>query len=83
MNTVPVNKNKKFLQVVTKLKMTRGELNGCCDDINEMVLLQLSYFSEKEDVMFCYVEDTCLATEVQLDCVPLKVMLLNVFVSVN
>ncbi|KAI3366965.1 hypothetical protein L3Q82_009609 [Scortum barcoo] len=28
-----------------------------------MVLLLLSYFDEKEDMMFRYVEDTCLAGE--------------------
>ncbi|KAL7826633.1 hypothetical protein AOLI_G00318420 [Acnodon oligacanthus] len=36
-----------------------------------MVLLLLSYFNEKEDVMFSYVEDTCLAGEVQMDQVQL------------
>lgn len=37
----------------------------------EMVLLLLSYFDESEDVMFSYVEDTCLEGEVQVDQVPL------------
>ncbi|KAF3837828.1 hypothetical protein F7725_009596 [Dissostichus mawsoni] len=36
-----------------------------------MVLLLLSYFDEKEDTMFCYVEYTCLAGEVQMDQVQL------------
>lgn len=30
------------------------------------MLLLLSYFDEKEDAMFVYVEDTCLAWEVQM-----------------
>ncbi|XP_034149423.1 uncharacterized protein LOC109615597 [Esox lucius] len=71
MNTVCMNKNKKFLQAVTKFKVMRGELIGCSEDVKEMVLLLLSYFDEKEDVMFCYVEDTCLAGEVQMDQVHL------------
>ncbi|XP_066504840.1 uncharacterized protein [Hoplias malabaricus] len=71
MKTVCVNKNKKFLQAVLKHKTTVGEVSGCSEDIKEMVLLLLSYFDEKEDVMFCYVEDTCLAGEVQMDQVPL------------
>ena len=71
MNTVAVHKNKKFLQAVTKLKVMRGELSGCSEDVKEMVLLLLSYFDEKEDAMFCYVEDTCLAGEVQMDQVQL------------
>lgn len=71
MNTVCVNKNKKFLQALTKLKVMRGELSGCSEDVKEMVLLLLSYFDEKEDVMFCYVEDTSLAGEVQMDQVHL------------
>ncbi|KAK7939880.1 hypothetical protein WMY93_003206 [Mugilogobius chulae] len=36
-----------------------------------MVLLLLSYFDEKEESMFFYVEDTCLPEEVQLEQVPL------------
>ncbi|KAJ8354112.1 hypothetical protein SKAU_G00216790 [Synaphobranchus kaupii] len=71
MNTVCVNKNKKFLQALTKFKVMRGELSGCSEDVKEMVLLLLSYFDEKEDAMFCYVEDTCLAGEVQMDQVHL------------
>ncbi|KAI9541828.1 hypothetical protein NQZ68_026289 [Dissostichus eleginoides] len=39
--------------------------------VKDMVLLLLSYFDEKEDTMFCYVEDTCLAGEVQMDQVQL------------
>ncbi|XP_071319292.1 uncharacterized protein [Trachinotus anak] len=39
--------------------------------VKEMVLLLLSYFDEKEEAMFCYVEDTCLAGEVQMDQVHL------------
>ncbi|KAL6456303.1 hypothetical protein MHYP_G00348460 [Metynnis hypsauchen] len=44
----------------------KGELSGCSEDVKEMVLLLLSYFNEKEDVMFSYMEDTCLAGEVQI-----------------
>lgn len=71
MNTVAVNKNKKFLQASTRYKVMRGDLSGCSEDIKEMILLLLAYFDEKEDVMFCYVEDTCLAGEVKMDQVPL------------
>ncbi|XP_063752466.1 uncharacterized protein LOC134873015 [Eleginops maclovinus] len=65
MNTVCVNKSKRFLQAVNKLNRMRGEESGCSEDIKEMLLLLLSYFVEKENVMFCYVPDTCLAEEVQ------------------
>ena len=71
MHTVCVNKKRKFLQAVTKFKVMRGELNGCSEDVKEMVLLLLTYFDEKEDAMFCYVDDTCLAGEVQMDQVHL------------
>lgn len=37
----------------------------------EMLLLLLSYFDEKEESLFFYVDDTCLAEEVQLEQVPL------------
>ncbi|KAG1925846.1 serine/threonine-protein kinase haspin [Pimephales promelas] len=66
-NTVGVNRNKKFLQAVTNLRVIRGELSGCSEDVKEMLLLLLSYFNKKEDAMLCYVEDTCLAEEVQMD----------------
>ncbi|XP_022538843.2 uncharacterized protein LOC111195522 isoform X2 [Astyanax mexicanus] len=71
LNTVCVNRKKKFLQAVTKCKVMRGELSGCSEDVKEIVLLLLSYFDEKEDSMFSYVDDTCLAGEVQLDQVQL------------
>ncbi|KTG38773.1 hypothetical protein cypCar_00003539 [Cyprinus carpio] len=65
-NTVGVNKNKKFLQAVTNLKVIRGELSDGSEDVKEMLLLLLSYFNDKEDTMFCYVEDTCLPEEVPM-----------------
>lgn len=71
MNTVAVYKSKRLLQAVPKFKVMRGELSGCSEDVKDMVLLLLSYFDEKEDTMFCYVEDTCLAGEVQMDQVQL------------
>ncbi|KAI9532935.1 hypothetical protein NQZ68_027404 [Dissostichus eleginoides] len=71
MNTVAVYKSKRLLQALTKFKVMRGELSGCSEDVKDMVLLLLSYFDEKEDTMFCYVEDTCLAGEVQMDQVQL------------
>ncbi|XP_041857249.1 uncharacterized protein LOC121650031 isoform X2 [Melanotaenia boesemani] len=71
MNTVCIQKSKKFLQALTQLKVKRGELSGCSEDIKEMVLLLLYYFDEKEEAMFCFVEDTCLAGEVQMNQVPL------------
>lgn len=70
MNTVCVNKSRKFQQAVTKYQVMRGEVSGCSEDLKDMLLLLLSYF-EKEDAMICYVEDTCLAGEAQMDQVPL------------
>ncbi|KAK0155759.1 hypothetical protein N1851_001744 [Merluccius polli] len=66
MDTVCEHKNKQFLQAVAKFKVKRRELSGCSEAVKEMVLL--SYFDEKEDTMFCYVEDT---GEVQMDQVHL------------
>ena len=78
MNTVAVYKSKRLLQALTKFKVMRGELSGCSEDVKDMVLLLLSYFDEKEDTMFCYVEDTCLAGEVQMDQVQLTLLSKNV-----
>ncbi|KAI3369489.1 hypothetical protein L3Q82_007704 [Scortum barcoo] len=71
MTTVCVNKSKKILQTYARLQRMRGQQSGCSDDVKEMILLLLSYFDEKEESMFFYVEDTCLAEEVQLEQVPL------------
>lgn len=71
MKTVAVNKTKRFYQAATKLQLLRGEHTGSSEDVTEMVLLLLAYFDEKEDVIFHYVEDTCLAGEVDMDRVPL------------
>ncbi|XP_073717977.1 uncharacterized protein [Misgurnus anguillicaudatus] len=71
MKTVAANKTKRFYQAATKLQLLRGEHTGSSEDVTEMVLLLLAYFDEKEDVMFHYVEDTCLAGEVDMDRVPL------------
>ncbi len=65
----------------------REQLGGCSQDVTEMLLLSLSYFNEKEDAMFHYVEDTSLAQEVEMDKVNLtptlvvcgKLFLLNFF----
>lgn len=32
-----------------------------------MVLLLLAYFDEKEEIMFHYVEDSCLVEDVEVD----------------
>ncbi|CAL9688657.1 unnamed protein product [Knipowitschia caucasica] len=71
MTSVCVNKSKTFFQTYTRLQMIRGEQSGASEDLKEMVLLLLCYFDEKESSMFFYVEDTCLAEEVQLEEVPL------------
>ncbi|KAL7860686.1 hypothetical protein AOLI_G00170350 [Acnodon oligacanthus] len=80
-----LNRNRKFLQAVTKYKVMKGEPSGCSEDVKEMVLLLLSYFNEKEDQMFSYVEDTCLAGEVQMDQVQLTptIVVCGVFFSIN
>ncbi|RXN14525.1 Prolyl-tRNA synthetase associated domain-containing 1 [Labeo rohita] len=71
LKTVAVNKSKRLVQSFTNIQLMRREHTGPSGDVLEMVLLLLSYFDEKEDVMFTYVEDTCLTEEVQMGQVPL------------
>ncbi|XP_063054121.1 uncharacterized protein LOC134468409 isoform X2 [Engraulis encrasicolus] len=71
LKTVAVNKSKALLQAFTKIQLMVREHTGPSDKVLEMVLLLLSYFNEKEESMFTYVEDTCLADEVQMDQLPL------------
>ncbi len=58
MRGVCLDKSKQVLQAVTKLKFLRGQLEGCSEDVKDLVLLLLSYFNEKEENLFYYVEET-------------------------
>ena len=71
LTTVCVPKNKKLLETYARIQRIRGQESGCSEDVKEMLLLLLTYFDEKEESLFCYVDDTCLAEEVQLEQVPL------------
>ncbi|KAL6465864.1 hypothetical protein MHYP_G00259970 [Metynnis hypsauchen] len=57
-------------QELTGLTFLRGQLEGCSEDVKDMVLLLLSYFEEKEETLLHYVEETCLAREVQVESLP-------------
>ncbi|XP_017544542.2 uncharacterized protein LOC108415995 [Pygocentrus nattereri] len=71
LTTVCVKKNKKFLQTYARLQRMRGQQSGCSEDVKEMVLLLFSYFDEKEESIFFYVDETSLAEDVQLEQVSL------------
>lgn len=71
LKTVAVNKSRKFNQAAAKLQLMRGEHRGSSEDVTEMVLLLLAYFDDKEDVLFQYVDNTCLAGKVDVDQFPL------------
>lgn len=51
----------------SRREILRGQLEGCSEDVKDKVLLLLSYFDEKEENLFHYVEQTCLAKEVQVE----------------
>lgn len=70
MQTTCAVKSQRVKQTVTKLEILRGPLEGCSEDVKDMVLLLLSYFDEKEENLFHYVEDTGLPEEVQVENLP-------------
>ncbi|XP_043113892.1 uncharacterized protein LOC122358169 [Puntigrus tetrazona] len=70
MRNVCATRNKRVLQAVTKLEVLRGQTNGCSEDVKDMILLLLSYFDEKEELLLHYVEETSLAKDVELDNLP-------------
>ncbi|XP_056599279.1 uncharacterized protein LOC130417623 isoform X1 [Triplophysa dalaica] len=70
MRNICANKNKRVLQAVAKLQVLRGQRNGCSEDVKDMILLLLSYFDEKEEVLLRYVEETSLAKDVELGNLP-------------
>ncbi|KAL1268602.1 hypothetical protein QQF64_033965 [Cirrhinus molitorella] len=55
---------------VTKLQVLRGQRNGCSEDVTDMILLLLSYFDEKEELLLHYVEETSLAKDAELENLP-------------
>lgn len=69
--TISVRRNKKLLEAYGRLQRARGPDSGCSDDVKEMILLLLTYFDEREETLFCYVEDTCPPEEVELENLPL------------
>lgn len=67
MRAVCAEKKKRILQAVTQLAVMRGSHEDLSEDIKDMVLLLLSYFDEKENYLFHYAEQTCLAEDVLTD----------------
>lgn len=71
MRNTCADKSKRVLLAVTKLKILRGHLEGCSEDMKDMFLLLLSYFDEKEENLLHHVEETCLGHEVHVESLPL------------
>ena len=63
-------KNKQVLDALIKFQTMKSQLDGCSEDIIRMVLLLLAHFGEKEENLFHYVEETCLAQEVRTENLP-------------
>ncbi len=72
MRTVCSEKSKRILQAVTKLDILRGQLEGCSEDVKDMVLLLLPYFDDKEENLFHYVDQTCVAKDVPVERLPVN-----------
>ncbi|KAG9269206.1 hypothetical protein AMEX_G16209 [Astyanax mexicanus] len=65
MATVCANKTRHVFETLTKLRFQRGQLEGCSDDVKDMLLLLLSYFNGDEATLFHYTEETNQAADVQ------------------
>lgn len=48
----------------------RGQTNGCSEGVKDMILLLLSYFDEKEELLLHYVEEKSLTKDVELENLP-------------
>lgn len=70
MATVCANKIRRVFETLTRLRFQRGQLEGCSEDVKDLLLLLLSYFNEEETALFQYTEGTSLADDVQVDCLP-------------
>ncbi|XP_034088406.1 uncharacterized protein LOC117556918 [Gymnodraco acuticeps] len=67
---VAAPKNKQVLDALIKFQTERGQSDGCSEDIIQMVCLLLALFGEQKENLFHFVEDTCLAQEVQMEKLP-------------
>ncbi|KAM9770937.1 uncharacterized protein LOC133168493 [Syngnathus typhle] len=67
---VDAQKRKQVLDALLKFQTELGHLDGCSQDLVKMVLLLLAHFGEKEENLLQYVEETCLAQEVQIEKLP-------------
>ncbi|KAK0156283.1 hypothetical protein N1851_000430 [Merluccius polli] len=65
---VDAQKHKKSWMLLSNFRQ-RSQLDGCSEDIIQMVLLLLAHFGEEENLFHC-VEETCLAQEVQIEKLP-------------
>lgn len=70
LKTVGAEKKPKVMQTAAKLDVLRCQPEGCSEDLKDVVLLLLAYFDEKEEVMFHYVEESCLVEDVDVDKLP-------------
>ncbi|XP_044187381.1 uncharacterized protein LOC122967041 [Thunnus albacares] len=62
-------KNKKVQDVLMKCHAAKGP-SGRCTEIIEMFILLMTRFTEKEESLFHFVDDTCLAHEIELQRLP-------------
>ncbi|KAL6455511.1 hypothetical protein MHYP_G00360510 [Metynnis hypsauchen] len=67
---VAAPKHKQVLNALIKCQSERGQLSGSPEDIIQMVLLLLAFFGEEEENLFHYVDQTCLAQDVQKKKLP-------------
>ncbi|GAA6091946.1 uncharacterized protein LOC124376797, partial [Tachysurus ichikawai] len=60
-----------FLKIVGAEKKPKVlQTEGCSEDLKDVVLLLHAYFDEKEEVMFHYLEESCLVEDVDVDNLP-------------
>ncbi|KAJ8280808.1 hypothetical protein GJAV_G00059270 [Gymnothorax javanicus] len=67
---VDAQKCKKVLDTLLKLQTGRGQHEGCSGELIQMILLLLAHFGEQEGYLFHFVEETCLAPDVQRERLP-------------
>ncbi|KAK7889406.1 hypothetical protein WMY93_024966 [Mugilogobius chulae] len=70
-DNVDAPKCKPVLNRLIRFQSEKSNDEGCSEEIIQMVLLLMAHFQEEEELLFHFVEDTCLAQEVQLDKLPM------------
>ncbi|XP_039626043.1 uncharacterized protein LOC120539725 [Polypterus senegalus] len=64
LKTTRTERKKQVMRAAAKLDVSRGQLEGCSEDVKDILIFLLTYIDERQEVMFHHVEESFLAEDV-------------------